>query len=128
MCKETTNIKFCTCEDDSKEKGKEIKSFSWSLSREIESLNIKGKIKFPANDLGQGVSKEKVLQLLNEGEPFDFSFTPQQHDVFHIGNGKEHPDYEYMSFKFQNGKWVAGGRAFTKRESLGEGKIFKSES
>ena len=109
MCATNQGFKFCTCEDIGEAE------YTWRLTRYLGSdeNGPVGSIVAPAHDLGQGLTSERILALLNEGEVFDFEYLPAEKDSIRIRRAAK-DGYWYMSFLYQDGRWIEGmNPAFT---------------
>lgn len=103
MCNTHQGIKFCTCDDISQAE------YTWRLTRYLgkDSNGPVGSIVAPADDLGQGLTSDRLLALLNGGNAFDFDYSPMEKDsVRFVRNAKQ--GHWYMSFLYQGGKWIEG--------------------
>ena len=103
MCTTNQGFKFCTCEDISEAE------YTWRLTRYLgnDENGPVGSIVPPAHDLGQGLTEERILAMLNEGKAFDFDYLPVEKDSIRF-HRKSKDGYWYMSFLYEGGKWVEG--------------------
>lgn len=103
MCNSNQGFKFCTCEDIS---GAE---YTWRLTRYLghNEHGPVGSIVAPARDLGQGLTSERLLALLNEGKAFDFDYSPAERDSIRFHRAVKDGHW-YMSFLYQDGRWTEG--------------------
>lgn len=103
MCTEGEKLIFCSCE------GEIDKSQpNWRLMRYIQTIpsELRGKILMPSKSLDSGFSEALVLQQLNEGNIFDFDYSPQEKDWLRIDAGGS--SSKYLSFYFKADKWHPG--------------------
>lgn len=145
MCKNVTTIKFCTCSKKKKistEFPDEL--HGWYLANKLDSFTaidngtyeetyykwtlqsfkkdrphaVMGSISYPKDMLSKELTKDSVLQLLNNGSCFDFKYTPKEKDYLLISelykyirlDEHERPFFSnYMEFKYENNEWVFGG-------------------
>jgi len=80
--------------------------FRWYLSEFVESYEplMEGVYEPPVSDIGKGLSAEWVLLNLNEGNCFDFDYTPKEGDNLVINHSDR--TYVRLSFVFRNGSWA----------------------
>lgn len=63
----------------------------------------------PVNDFQNGISAENISSKLNEGNIFDFDYTPQERDTLSIRfNAENRTEYKYLSLIFKDGIWQQG--------------------
>ena len=89
MCKPSDQFLFCSCKEE--KQLLPIGEYNWTLNRYLGSrpTSIRGKIMKPTNDLGDGITKETIIEALDANTCFDFDYTPQERDTFHVDNGKK---------------------------------------
>ncbi len=72
---------------------------------------------YPQKKINNELSLENILQTLNSDNCFDFNYTPKEKDYIKIEEkykfieleGHKRPIImEYISFKFENGRWEFG--------------------
>jgi hypothetical protein len=104
MCQNGSAIKFCTCDIGEQ---KEAGVFYWTLYRYVgeRTDRILGKIMPASQDLGQGITVHSVLQRLDEGDSFDFDYTPSQRDEMYISMKRETGEHKYFRVIFGDGRW-----------------------
>ena len=148
MCEVHDGFKFCTCTVAATgesgaatgepgaanataaaatgEPGAKLPDYQWYLTRfiAIEDTGIMGSIVAPSRDLGKGLTREKVLDVLNSGKGFDFEYSPSEQDSLRISRSAKN-EYAYMSFLYQDGQWIEGMHPTftTKSETISSGKI-----
>lgn len=146
----TNNIRFCSCDIEDinfrlppifiKKKGRLVEKENpknanipleclWTLfkfegEKEVTEL---GRFMRPVNELGNGLSSEKVIQKLNNENCFDFEYIAKEGD-----NLKIHQNYvlsPYLSFIYQKNKWITGYHNpwSTEISIIHEGKIKNSK-
>lgn len=129
MCNVTHGFKFCTCETGEKS-GSPLPEYKWQLTRyagKIENGPV-GSIIGPSADLGEGLTEEAILEVLNSGEAFDFAYQPAEDDSLNVsykpGNSQF---YGYSSFIFKSGSWTTGMNPpfVSKLEWIARGDVFK---
>ena len=108
MCTPTSRIVFCTCEDTERHNPSTI---IWTLHRSIRKIitlpepthpeMIIGTLFVHYNSLVKVPTELKVLQCLNETDPFDFDYEPQTGDVIEISKSGG-----IMLFRYQGNEWV----------------------
>lgn len=108
MCQQNDKLLLCTCLDNDEEPTK--LPLKWVLERYLgeRKSNRIGKIIRPFDSIN-GLAIDDIINQLNNGNCFDFEYTPVERDCLHINNLEEHPNYRYMKFIFLNGKWQEGG-------------------
>jgi len=108
MCKNVSAIKFCTCEIGT-ERLPNI--YYWRLSRFIgyKKSTIVGKLVIPSADLGNNITTDLVLNILNGDHPFDFEYSSAENDTLNISISTIAVRHKYFSLIFKNGKWQVGG-------------------
>ena len=130
MCTVQHGFKFCTCEKNESDKpGNKLPEYTWQLARfaGINHDGPVGSIVGPSGDLGQGLTVQNILQVLNSGTGFDFAYSPADKDCLRIIRSVKDSGHQYMSFLYQNGAWSEGMNPpfTTKTEGIAEGGIFK---
>jgi hypothetical protein len=132
MCNTNTGIRFCTCltkEDAPAKTGSKLGNYKWHLTRfkGLDDSGIMGSIVGPSSDLGQGLSAEAILRVLNEGSSFDFAYQPEEKDCLRLTSAVPGSYYEYMSFLYDGHQWIQGmNPPFTTRsEEIAKGDVFK---
>jgi hypothetical protein len=130
MCTVQHGFKFCTCEKNELDKpGSKIPEYTWHLTRfaGIDQDGPMGSIVAPSRELGEGFTVQNILQVLNSGTGFDFTYFPADKDCLQISRSAKDSGYEYMSFLYQNGAWSEGMNPpfTTKIEEISKGGIFK---
>lgn len=120
MCKESTKLKFCTCNTD-----EDIKVddpiYKWSLSRLVnidETLEILGSIIPPVTGLDNNVTVANVLKLINEENVFDFDYDPVADDTITIYSDTSEFGYQYFSIIYKNGIWQKGNNPVFKSKKI----------
>lgn len=120
MCNIDQGLKFCTCEDISEAE------YTWRLTRYLgkDENGPVGSIVGPADDLGNGLTSERILSFLNGGKAFDFEYMPLEKDSIRF-HRKAKDGYWYMSFLYEDGQWVEGmNPVFTSvTEEIAKGKV-----
>lgn len=143
MCNNVTTVKFCTCSE--KEKISTVSSdeiqmlfeaqkrslealsngtyeatyFEWKLQsfKEDRSHAVIGRVIYPTDILSKDVTIESILELLNNGSCFDFTYTPKEEDYLTISERyihlelKEHSRLyfeNYMYYIYRNNEWIFG--------------------
>lgn len=122
MCDFEKGFILCTCEGkekpvihnknsrrNKKNPSNELQVYRWYLSEFVETYEetmMEGIYQFPSDDIGKGLTAEWVLLHLNEGNCFDFEYTPKEGDNLVITQPPIGYDYHHLSFIFQNGVWV----------------------
>lgn len=88
-----------------------------------------GSIVGPAADLGQGLTVHNVLQILNSGDAFDFTYSPEENDSLNISLSDRKEGYVYMSFLYKAGQWSPGMHSpfSTKTEEIASGNVFRKK-
>ena len=132
MCTPNTELRFCTCIEGDIPEIKNI--YVWTLYRYYgsrESLR-RGKAIMPVKDFQNGISVENIRSKLNEGNIFDFEYTPQERDTLSIRFNAEHrAEYKYLSLIFRDGIWRKGSNPFftsiQKNIAKGEVKVIYRE-
>lgn len=132
MCTPNTELQFCTCVEGDIYEAKD--TYIWTLRSYVgskESL-IRGKIMKSTEDFENGISAENILSKLNDGNIFDFDYTPQERDTLHISfNAKNRVEYKYFSLIFRDGIWQKGRNpvfvSIEKNISKGELKVLYKE-
>jgi len=86
----------------------------------------------PVKDFQNGISVENIRSKLNEGNIFDFEYTPQERDTLSIRFNAEHrAEYKYLSLIFRDGIWRKGSNPFftsiQKNIAKGEVKVIYRE-
>lgn len=104
--------------------------YAWSLYRYI---GYKEKNPFffasfvkPVEDFSNGISAEHIISKLNEGNIFDFDYTPQEKDTLHISfNAKNRREYKYFELIFRDNIWQTGcnPRYVSVTEKIAEGEV-----
>jgi len=134
MCKQSSNLHFCTCNDKNtpiihnqnsrRFKRMDEKQFLemniiWTLERstgkkEEEWIEM-GSMAMPTGKLTDEITEEYVLRQLNTRNPFDFEYQPLDGDClqirFNYKNKKirqqyKNLQYRYLSFIFRKDKWT----------------------
>ncbi|WP_299680431.1 hypothetical protein [uncultured Dokdonia sp.] len=113
--------------------------FKWKLSSFKEKSNgVIGVMIYPKDKLDEYITLENILKELNTLICFDFKYIPKEKDLLEIEEKynfielKEHPrPYldNYMSFKFENNKWVFGRyplKYIHERVEIGKVEILKN--
>lgn len=143
MCNNVTTIKFCTCSEkekvstmssneiqmlfEAKKNSLEALSngtyedtyFKWTLQsfKKDESGYVIGRVIYPTDILSMEVTRESILELLNNSSCFDFAYTPKEEDYLTISERYIHLELEehrrsyfenYMYFIFRNNEWIFG--------------------
>ena len=128
MCEVEHGFKFCTCTAAAATTAAPAKlpDYRWSLVRYAgtEDIGIMGSIVGPSADLGKGLTRQNVLDVLNNGNGFDFEYSPAEQDCLRIDYSTAR-EYAYMSFLYENGQWIEGMHPpfTTKLEAISSGKI-----
>ncbi|PVV56519.1 hypothetical protein [Chryseobacterium sp. HMWF035] len=107
MCTPNTELQFCTCTEGNINDIKDI--YIWTLYKYLGSResSLRGKILMPTYNFENGISTENISSKLNEGNIFDFEYTPQERDTLHIKfNAKNRAEYKYFSVIFRDGIWM----------------------
>ncbi len=130
MCQEKNNIIFCTCSEKKIGASESLNDYSWSLSKYLgrKETSLRGKIVIPKKDLGNGITVENILMLLNSNvKSFDFDYEPTERDSLRIEIPHPTERMRYFRVKYFNGEWTEGGNnIFTSiTENIAEGKIKK---
>ncbi|CAL2092882.1 hypothetical protein [Tenacibaculum sp. 190524A05c] len=135
MCKEKENIIFCSCLTTNTESNTNdfLDGYSWSLTKYKGQKNslLLGKIVIPKNDLGNNITVENILSLLNSKvNSFDFDYTPNEKDCLDISIPDPIERIRYFKVKYINEKWVKGGNHPFRsiNETIAEGKIKKTNT
>lgn len=101
---------------------------------------IVGSIILPSDSLGDLLTAANVLSELNDRNCFDFDYEPAQNDTLTIRYDstyfREHYPKnaafdmdDYMSFIFENGKWIVGRQDMNEStKELNYGKVFLKSS
>lgn len=134
MCKQSSTLHFCTCDDKNApvihnqnsrrfkrmdEKEYLERNIIWTLDRsagkeEEEWLEI-GSVMMPTGKLTDEITEDYVMEQLNTRNPFDFEYTPIDGDClnirFNYTNRKfrqkyNNLHYRYLSFIFRKGEWT----------------------
>lgn len=134
MCKQSSNLHFCTCDDKNApvihnqnsrrfkrmdEKEYLQQNIIWTLERhagkkEEEWLEI-GSMMMPTGKLTDDITEDYVLEQLNTRNPFDFDYQPLDGDClairFNYKNRKfsqkyRNLYYRYLSFIFSESVWT----------------------
>ncbi len=126
MCTPNTELQFCTCIGGDIYETKNI--YIWTLYSYMGSREsgIRGKILMPTNDFENGISAENILLKLNNGNIFDFDYTPQERDTIHLSfNAKNRAEYKYFSVILRDGVWQEGGNPYftSIKKEIAEGEI-----
>jgi hypothetical protein len=131
MCSPKERIKFCTClnnddlaiiqasEQRSHFLAKEIPigddPYTWSLysySGPVISkspfLRFVGLMVVPDQYIDKIITNERLIQVLNLENCFDFDYRPLEGDILTVSYLKDNENTGYLSFKFENGKWDSG--------------------
>lgn len=131
MCKPEEGFILCSCQEETKNsaEGQLLDKYVWTLTRFVgmkESL-LRGKILGPSKDLGAGIESEKLLQFLNQGNCFDFTYTAAEKDSLEICINHEEEGYKYFKLLYTEGKWREGRNdPFNSiNEEIAHGKIIK---
>ena len=119
MCNFEKGFILCTCEEDKekpvihnknsrrnkKNQTNDSQMYRWYLYEFVEkhALRMVGKYVLPASDLGKGLTAEWVLLNLNDGNCFDFDYTPKEGDNLVIR--ASHRAGLRLSFIFREGTW-----------------------
>jgi len=102
--------------------------YSWYLTRfaGINNDGPVGSIVGPSADLGEGLTVQSVLEVLNSGNAFDFGYTPAENDSLRISRSVKNSYYQYMSFLYKNGQWSVGMNPpfKTMSEDVAKGNVF----
>lgn len=121
MCDFEKGFILCTCADKEKpvvhnknsrrhkkNPTNEAQVYRWYLSEFIEIYEsiMEGIYELPTDDIGNGLTAEWVLLHLNEGNCFDFDYTPKEGDNLVITKPTKTYQYVHLSFIFQNGSWL----------------------
>lgn len=109
MCTPNTELQFCTCVEGDIYEVKDI--YIWTLNNYVGSKEsmIRGKIMQSTEDFENGISAENILSKLNNGNIFDFDYTPQERDTLSISfNAKNRAEYKYFSLIVRDGIWQNG--------------------
>ena len=131
MCNVKEDFKFCTCQHKDTapgEPGSKLPEYIWRLNRFIgsEDNGIMGSITAPSADMGEGLTIETVIRVLQSGNGFDFPYSPAENDCLAISRSVK-SSYAYMSFLYKDGKWEEGMNPpfTTKSEEIANGEVFK---
>jgi hypothetical protein len=121
MCDFEKGFILCTCVDKEKpvihnknsrrykkNPNNEPQIYRWYLSEFIDTFDsmMEGIYQFPSDDIGKGLTAEWVLLHLNDGNCFDFDYTPKEGDNLVINQSTKTYTHIHLSFIFQNGIWV----------------------
>ncbi|PTX58396.1 hypothetical protein C8N46_11441 [Kordia periserrulae] len=95
--------------------------FKWTLSSFKEEVNkngVMGMMVYPKTQINNELTIDSILEALNSNSnPFDFNYKPKEKDFIkieekykfiEIDDHKRPAIMEYISFKFENGKWEFG--------------------
>ncbi|WP_237276113.1 hypothetical protein [Tenacibaculum ovolyticum] len=94
--------------------------FKWTLSSFQEKVNknrVMGMMIHPQNKISKELTIDSILEALNSGNAFDFNYVPKEKDFIKIeekyqfielDNHRRPAIIEYISFKFESGKWIFG--------------------
>lgn len=94
--------------------------FKWTLSsfrEEVNKNSVMGVMLHPQVQINNELTIDNISDVLNSNNPFDFSYEPKEKDFIKIEEKYkliELEDYKrpeitgYISFKFENGKWIFG--------------------
>lgn len=94
--------------------------FKWTLSSFKEEVNrnsVMGMMIYPQRQINKELTIDSILEVLNSSNPFDFNYEPKEKDFIKIeekykfielDDHKRPVLMEYISFKFENGKWEFG--------------------
>ncbi len=122
---------FCTCSKDHADEVHDLYSdemkklkkndflqiISWTLFRRMHEMEkfIDGMIVFPKQNLTDILTEDVVLATLNNQDPFDFEFKPQNNDELVLRSGElfnrrgkkidRHRNSEFAFFVYQDGMW-----------------------
>ena len=107
MCNNVSKIKFCTCDIG---EARLPNIYYWTLSRFIgfRESDILGKLVIPSEDLGNNITTDIILNILNNYQPFDFNYSPDESDTLNIFLSTIDVRHKYFSLIFKNGKWQVG--------------------
>lgn len=108
MCENTSQIKFCTCINTHEVTPDPKDAYMWVLSRlvGIKKERLIGRVMGPTKDLGNGITASVIAQLLNEGNCFDFDYTPSKDDTLCISIRSD--GYQYFTLIFRDQQWQEG--------------------
>ncbi|MDJ1496070.1 hypothetical protein QNI19_24250 [Cytophagaceae bacterium DM2B3-1] len=108
MCKNTSQLKFCTCIDTPEGTPDPKDTYVWVLSRLVglKKEHLIGRVMGPTQDLGNGITAETIAQLLNDGNCFDFDYTPSKDDTLSISIRSG--SYQYFTLIFRGQQWEEG--------------------
>lgn len=94
--------------------------FKWTLSsfkKETQKYSVIGRMIYPEKQINKELTIDNILEALNSKNPFDFNYVPKEKDFIKIEEkykfieleeNKRPSIWEYISFKFENGKWEFG--------------------
>jgi len=133
MCINNEKLTFCTCSETQVKSSENYDSeiyFTWILTSYIgrKQSRIRGKMLMPSKDLGEGLTLNRILEMLNSGlSYFDFDYHPKELDCFHLSNNLEHTFYQYFSVIYKNNFWQEGrNQAFVSlTKTIAEGRILR---
>ena len=131
MCNVTEEFRFCTCLEGKGGTGSEMPDYKWYLTRfiEIDENGPMGSIVAPSRDMGEGLTLQTVLGILNGDHAFDFAYSPAEDDCLRITRSAKDSYYQYMSLLYKNGQWEEGmNPPFTaKLEEIAKGDVFNKK-
>lgn len=94
--------------------------FKWTLSsfkEEVHKHSVMGMMIRPQGQINKELTIEHISEVLNSNNPFDFNYEPKEKDFIKIEEKYKFIELEdhkrpnlsgYISFKFENGKWIFG--------------------
>ncbi|MDJ1472803.1 hypothetical protein [Xanthocytophaga flava] len=125
MCENTSQIKFCTCIVTSEGTPDPKNTYMWVLSRLVglKKEHLIGRVMGSTQDLGSGITAETIVQLLNEGNCFDFDYTPSKDDTLNISIRSD--SYQYFTLIFRGQKWEEGNNPsfISIKEQIAKGRL-----
>ncbi|HWK03530.1 MAG TPA: hypothetical protein VNS58_07855 [Puia sp.] len=131
MCNVTEGFRFCTCVEGKGGTGSEMPDYQWHLTRFIgtDENGPMGSIVAPSRDMGEGLTLQTVLEILNGGHAFDFAYSPAEKDSLRISRSAEGSYYEYMSLLYEEGQWREGMNPpfTTEMEEIASGQVFNKK-
>ncbi|TAF66296.1 MAG: hypothetical protein EAZ55_06640 [Cytophagales bacterium] len=140
MCDFSQGFVLCSCPKDEKKPivhnknsrrhKKQIQEsdkkqvYRWTLLGYVgrRETDLEGECQIPSEEIGAGLEKEWVLLNLNEGNCFDFDYTPQEGDNLVL---RSNHSFKFLSFIYRNNAWYCDfyNSFFATLEKKAEGEI-----